>query len=164
MEFAVETTTYDSNHPHGGKSEPGRRLVLSNVGVALATDKWDDVYYPVEILRGGSQKLADGTFVGQTSFTYNDTSYGFGPLRHRGRDPAELLRPTKHELQYHLVDDDLWERHRDAPRRAPVRPGSRARDAAALRQRMPDRTGILVPSTDEVTRGSPHAKKSPCHG
>jgi hypothetical protein len=80
MEFAVETTTYDANHTHGGKGNitpsQGAGSFYSDVGLGLAVDLWDNVYYPVEIARSGSNNTADGTLVGQTLFTYNDTYYG----------------------------------------------------------------------------------------
>jgi hypothetical protein len=78
MEFAVETTTYDANHTHGGNAlqNQGAGSFYSDVGLGLATNKWDGVYYPVEIARSDSNKTADGTLVGQTTFVYNDTYYG----------------------------------------------------------------------------------------
>ena len=78
IEFAVETTTHDSNHTHGGKAgqNQGAGSFYSNVTPGLATEKWDGVYYPVEIKRTGSEKLAQGTLVGQTDFAYNDDFYG----------------------------------------------------------------------------------------
>jgi hypothetical protein len=78
MEFAVETTTYDANHAHGGKAQDnqGAGSLYSEVGLGLAIDKWDNVYYPVEIARNNSNQNADGTLVGQTTFTYNDIFYG----------------------------------------------------------------------------------------
>ena len=78
MEFAIETTTYDSAHSHGGKAgnNQGAGSLYSDVTVSLASLEWDHVYYPVEIKRTGYSRNASATLIGQTDFAYNDDTYG----------------------------------------------------------------------------------------
>jgi len=78
IEFAIETTSYDSTHPHGGKTSQnqGAGSFYWDVTLALATEKWDDVYYPAEIKRNGSNNQADATLMGQTDFAYSNDYYG----------------------------------------------------------------------------------------
>lgn len=90
MDFAIETTSYDTtNFLHGGKVSQGQGAgsFYSNVTINLAADEWDGVYYPVEIRRSGVQQLAVGTLVGMTDFAYNDDFYGSDHYVMEGRIP-----------------------------------------------------------------------------
>jgi hypothetical protein len=93
MDFAVETTTYDSQHPLGGMSSQnqGAGSFYSNVGIDLVSNQWNGVYYPKGIDRTGLNELADGTLVGQTSFAYNDTYYGTNYYVMEGQIPLAFF-------------------------------------------------------------------------
>jgi len=93
MEYAVETTTYSLLKPRGGKASKnqGAGSFYSNVGLSLASEKWDDVYYPDEIKRSGHDKLADATLEGETDFAYTDDFYGSDHWVIEGLIPRSML-------------------------------------------------------------------------
>ena len=70
FDFAVETTTYGASYLHGGIGAQGAGALFSDVTPGLARIEWDDVYYPYEIARDGSQDAQATLESTPTEFIY----------------------------------------------------------------------------------------------